>query len=66
MCIYCIEGDMPLHLRKSAAFPRKVTTEAVEMDAAASRSGSSGAFSCDSPEPQAEPVAVWPKRKNKP
>ena len=63
MCIYCLEGDTPFHLRKSSAFPRKMAAEAVEDDATVAKSEPSGRFSCDAPE-QAAPPSAWPKRKS--
>jgi hypothetical protein len=63
MCIYCLEGDIPFHLRKSSAFPRKMAAEAVEGDATVAKPESSSEFSCDAPE-QAAPPSAWPKRKS--
>ncbi len=32
MCIFCVGDDAPFYLRKSTAFPRKLTAEAVATD----------------------------------
>jgi hypothetical protein len=34
MCIFCVGDDAPFYLRKSTAFPRKFTADAVEPDTA--------------------------------
>ena len=65
MCIYCLEGDSLLNVRKSSAFPRKMVAEAVEDDVAEVKPEPSVGFSCDAPEPAAPPSA-WPKRKSTP
>ena len=65
MCIFCFEGDIPFHLRKSAAFPGKMIAEVPEVDSAEAQPRSAAAFSCDSPEP-AIPTCVWPQRKTTP
>jgi hypothetical protein len=65
MCIYCLEGDSLLTLRKSSAFPRKMVAEAVEDDSAVVKADPSVGFSCDTPEAAAPPSA-WPKRKSTP
>jgi len=33
MCIFCVGDDVPFHLRKSTAFPRKMIAEAVQAEA---------------------------------
>jgi len=65
MCFFCVEGDTPFYLRKSAAFPRMMAAESIDADGAAA--GPAGAFICDSPDdPPTEPVSVWPKGKKSP
>jgi hypothetical protein len=34
MCIFCVGDDAPFYLRKSTAFPRKFTADAVEPEIA--------------------------------
>jgi hypothetical protein len=65
MCIYCLDADIPFHLRKSTAFSRTMSAEEVEVGPAEAQPRPVAPFSCDSPEP-AVPPSVWPKRKPAP